>query len=54
MLKLSDDAQGKVWLKDLFTIDALVEATDADYDGLRDVVKSVNPALLASPSPTAK
>ena len=54
MLKLSSDPQGKVWLKDLFTIDALVEATDADYDGLRDVIKSVNPALLASPTPTAK
>ena len=54
MLKLSGDSQGKVWLKDLFTIDALVEASDADYDGLRDVIKSVNPGLLASPSPTAK
>ena len=54
MLKLSTDAQGKVWLKDLFTIDALVEASDADYDGLRDVIKSVNPAFFASPSPTAK
>ena len=54
MLKLSADPQGKVWLKDLFTIDALVEATDADYDGLRDVVKSVNPAFFASPTPTTK
>ena len=54
MLKLSGDTQGKVWLKDLFTIDALVEATDTDYDGLRDVIKSVNPGFFASPSPTAK
>ena len=54
MLKLSSDPQGKVWLKDLFTIDALVEASDADYNELRDVIKTVNPAFLASPSPTAK
>ncbi len=54
MLKLSADTQGKVWLKDLFTIDSLVEATDADYNELRDVIKSVNPAFFASPTPTAK
>lgn len=54
MLKLSSDPQGKVWLKDLFTIDALVEASDADYNELRDVIKAVNPAFFASPSPTAK
>ena len=54
MLKLSADTQGKVWLKDLFSIDSLVEATDADYDGLRDVIKSVNPTFFASPTPTSK
>lgn len=52
MLKLAGDTQGKVWLKDLFTIDSLVEASDADYNELRDVIKTVNPAFFASPSPT--
>jgi len=52
MLKLSDDPQGKVWLKDLFTIDALVKAEDADYNELRDVIKAVNPTFFASPSPS--
>lgn len=52
MLKLAGDTQGKVWLKDLFTIDSLVEASDHDYDELREVIKTVNPAFLASPSPT--
>jgi phosphonate transport system substrate-binding protein len=54
MLKLGSDTQGKVWLKDLFTIDSLVEASDSDYNELRDVIKTVNPAFFASPSPTAK
>jgi phosphonate transport system substrate-binding protein len=54
MLKLGTDEQGKVWLKDLFTIDSLVEASDADYNELRDVIKSVNPGFFASPSPTSK
>lgn len=54
LLKLSNDAEGKVWLKDLFTIDALSKATDTDYDGLRNVVKNVQPDLLKGyPSPTA-
>lgn len=52
MLKLAADPQGKVWLKDLFTIDSLVEASDADYNELRDVIKTVNPAFFASPTPT--
>jgi len=52
MLKLGTDPQGKVWLKDLFTIDSLVEASDADYNELRDVIKTVNPAFFASPTPT--
>lgn len=54
MLKLGTDPQGKVWLKDLFTIDSLAEATDADYNELRDVIKTVNPAFFASPSPSPK
>jgi len=54
LLKLSNDAEGKTWLKSLFTIDALSPATDADYDGLRQTVKTVAPDLLKGyPSPTA-
>lgn len=56
LLKLSEDAEGKVWLKDLFTIDALSKATDGDYDGLRRIVQLVQPDLLKgypSPTPTA-
>jgi phosphonate transport system substrate-binding protein len=52
MLKLGTDAQGKVWLKDLFTIDSLAEASDKDYDELREVIKTVNPAFFATPTPT--
>lgn len=53
LIKLSNDPEGKTWLKDLFTIDALSPATDADYDGLRNLVKSVQPDLLKGyPSPT--
>lgn len=46
LLKLSNDPEGKKWLKDLFSIDSLADASDADYDVLRDVVKTVNPDLL--------
>ncbi|GAC1458104.1 MAG: phosphate/phosphite/phosphonate ABC transporter substrate-binding protein [Candidatus Limnocylindrales bacterium] len=51
MIKLSSDPQGKVWLKDLFSIDSLVKADDSEYNELREIIKTVNPALLASPSP---
>lgn len=54
LLKLSEDTEGKTWLKDLFTIDALSKATDKDYDPLRQIVKQVQPDLLKgypSPSP---
>lgn len=46
LLKLSNDPEGKQWLKDLFSIDSLADANDADYNVLRDVVKTVNPGLL--------
>lgn len=46
LLALSDDAEGKVWLKELFGIDALEPATDADYDGLRQVLKA-SPSAVA-------
>src|SRR5262249_18268500 len=57
LLKLSDDPEGKVWLKDLFTIDSLSKATDKDYDPLRQIVRQIQPDLLKgypspSPSPT--
>ena len=53
MLKMSADPEAKVWLKDLFTIDELSKATDADYDGLRRTVQSIQPDLLKGyPSPT--
>lgn len=48
MLKLSADTNGKQYIKDLFTIDALAPVKDSDYDGLRAVVKSVKPELLQS------
>jgi len=48
MLKLSADTNGKQYIKDLFTIDALAPVKDTDYDGLRAVVKSVKPELLQS------
>ena len=51
MIKLSSDPQGKVWLKDLFSIDSLVKADDSEYNELREIIKTVNPALLASPTP---
>ena len=51
LLKLSSDPDGKQFIKDLFTIDALQEATDAEYDVLREVVKAVDPGLLKVPTP---
>ena len=54
MLKLGTDPQGKVCLKDLFTIDSLADASDADYNELREVIKTVNPGFFASPSPSPK
>lgn len=47
LLKLAQDPQGKQYIKDLFTIDGLATVKDADYDGLREVVKAVKPELLA-------
>ncbi len=48
MLKLSNDPQGKQYIKDLFTIDGLAPVKDSDYNGLRDVVNAVKPELLKS------
>lgn len=57
MIKLGQDPTMQKTLKDLYTIDSLVAATDTDYTQVRDVVKAVNPSLLtgapaASPSPS--
>jgi phosphonate transport system substrate-binding protein len=53
LLTYAKDTEGKAVLKDLFTIDDLSPATDADYDGLRNLVKQVQPSLLKGyPSPT--
>lgn len=46
LLALSSESDGKKWLKELFGIDQLVEAHDADYDELRRVIRAVNPKLL--------
>ncbi len=46
LLELSSDDEGKKWLQELFGIDSLAPADDADYDGLRRVVRKVNPMLL--------
>lgn len=54
MIKMAKDQNGQTWLKDLFTIDSLEAATDADYDGLREVIKAVLPDFFASPSPSPK
>ncbi|MGN6699071.1 MAG: phosphate/phosphite/phosphonate ABC transporter substrate-binding protein [Thermomicrobiales bacterium] len=57
MLKLNDDPDGKKFIQDLFTIDSLADASDSDYDVLREVVKTVDPSLLkppADPTPTPK
>lgn len=54
MIKMGKDTAGQGWLKDLFTIDSLEATTDSEYDGLRDVIKTVTPDFFASPSPTGK
>lgn len=46
LLDLSSDHTGKLWLKALFGIDKLEPAVDSDYDGIRKVIRSANPALL--------
>ena len=46
MIALGSDPDMKDPLKKLYTIDALVPASDKDYDNLRDVVRTVNPSLL--------
>ncbi len=46
LLKLSADDNGKKYIKDLFTIDALGAVKDSDYDGLRKVIQAVKPDLL--------
>lgn len=46
LLALSTDSEGKKWLKDLFGIDQLAAAEDADYDELRRVIRDMNPLLL--------
>ena len=38
-LKLSEDAEGKKMLRDLYKIDGFVSATDQDYDSVRDAFK---------------
>ena len=43
---MANDPDGKTWIKDLFSIDSLSPASDADYDGLRQIVKTVQPDLL--------
>ncbi len=53
MLKMNTDPQAKQFIKDLFTIDALADASDSDYDTLRDVVKTVDPSILKPATPTA-
>lgn len=53
MLKLGRDPEGQQWLKDLFTIDSLAEANDSDYNELREVIRTVNPAFYATPTPSA-
>ncbi len=47
MLKLSGDTNGKQYIKDLFTIDALAPIKDSDYEGLRKVIQAVKPELLS-------
>ena len=60
LLALSNDPDGKTWINDLFSINSLAPASDSLYDGLRQIVKTVQPDLLkgypavATPVPTAK
>ena len=46
MIALGTDPAMADALKALYTIDSLVPAQDKDYDNLRDVIRTVNPALL--------
>lgn len=49
------DPTVKASLKGLYTIDSLVPATDSDYSGLLDIIKTAKPELLnvvSSPSPS--
>ena len=52
MIKLGTDPAMAQYLKALFTIEKTVPASDADYNEIRSIVKSVNPGLLtATPTP---
>lgn len=46
LIAISKKEESKKILKSLFLIDELVPASDKDYDGLREVILSVNPDLL--------
>lgn len=46
LLAMSKDPQAKVWLKQLYGIDALVSASIGDYDTLRQVAAKANIELL--------
>lgn len=46
MIAMGTDPEIAAALKALYTIDSLVPAQDADYDNLRDVIRTVNPSLL--------
>ncbi len=46
MIAMGSDSTIQPALKALYTIDSLVPAKDSDYDNLRDVIRTVNPALL--------
>lgn len=46
LLAISDDAEGRDWLKSLFNIDALSPANDAEYDSLRIIVQASGSDLL--------
>lgn len=48
LLQMSQDLEAKRWLKEIYNIDALVAANDADYQSLRQVVQRVKPQLLAN------
>ena len=54
MIKLGTDPAMAQYLKALFTIEKTVPASDADYNEIRSIVKSVNPGLLtATPTPAS-
>ena len=44
-LKYKDTPEGKKTLDDVYEVDNLVKAKDSDYDGLREVAKSMNVEL---------